>query len=220
LGIHGEGQPGFPVDFRLSCKFSSLFNYFQGHKSEALNFVIALSAHNESFKAMAMTPFMVEFLMRNVEEESVTYLDRWAVGWKSNHLKPHDSKAFTAAASASAKAFPSASSNPLLAPPSSSIPHAHGSVGALAQMGGAAVEEVSDGSWETDDSDADSQHDDDDDDESEQLLPQRVPAPAATAGAKRKALHAQPSPSSASAPQDWEACEHRCFAPRTSGCSL
>jgi hypothetical protein len=173
--------------------------------------VIALSAHNESFKAMAMTPFMVEFLVKNVEEESATYLDRWALGWKSNHGKPHDSKALTAAASASAKAFPSASSNPLSVPLSSSLLHARGSVGALAEMGGGAVEEASDGSWETDDSDADSPHDDDD--ESEQSLPQRVPAPAAVAGTKRKALHAQSSPSSASAPQDWEACEHRCFAP-------
>lgn len=156
---------------------------------------------------MAMTPFMVEFLVRNVEEESATYLDRWAVGWKSNHWKPHDSKALTAAASASAKSFPSASSNPLSAPLSSSLLHARDSVGAFAEMGGGAVEEASDGSWETEDSDADSRHDDDD--ESEQSLPQRVPAPAAVAGTKRKALRAQSSPSSASAPQDWEACEHR-----------
>ena len=165
---------------------------------------------------MAMTPFMVEYLVRNVEEESGMYLDRWAVGWKSNHWKPRDSK--TLAAAASAAALTSASSNPLAAPLSSSLLHAHESVGALAQMCGAAVEEVSDGSWETDDGDADD--DDDDDDESEQSLPHRVPAPPATAAAKRKALHAQSSPSSASDAQDWEACEHRCFAFRTSGRSL
>ncbi len=168
---------------------------------------------------MSMTPFMVEFLVRNVEEESATYLDRWAVGWKSNHWKPHDSKALTAAAAASSGALASASSNPLSAPLSSFLPHAHESVGALAEMGGGAVEEVSDGSWETDDGDADSHHDDDDD-ESEQSLPQRAPAPPAVAGTKRKAQHAQPSPSSASAPQDWEACEHRYFAPQTSGPSF
>ena len=153
-----------------------------------------------------MTPFMVEFLVRNVEEESGMYLDRWAVGWKSNHWKPRDSK--TLAAAASSAALTSASSNPLAAPLSSSLLHAHKSVGALAQMGGGAVEEVSDGSWETDDVDADDD-DDDDDDESELSLPQRVPAPPATAATKRKALPAQSSPSSASDAQDWEACEHR-----------
>ena len=170
-----------------------------------------------------MTPFMVEFLVRNVEEESGMYLDRWAVGWKSNHWKPRDSK--TLAAAASSAALTSASSNPLAAPLSSSLLHAHESVGAwrreagLAQMDGGAVEGVSDGSWETDDGD-DDDNDDDDDDESELSLPQRVPAPPATAAAKRKALHAQSSPSSASDAQDWEACEHRCFAFQTSGRSL
>jgi len=147
------------------------------------------------------------------------YLDRWAVGWKSNHWKPRDSK--TLAAAASSAALTSASSNPLAAPLSSSLLHAHESVGALAQMDGGAVEGVSDGSWETDDGDADdNDDDDDDDDESELSLPQRVPSPPATAAAKRKALHAQSSPSSASDAQDWEACEHRCFAFRTSGRSL
>ena len=85
---------------------------------------------------MAMTPFMVEFLVRNVEEESGMYLDRWAVGWKSNHWKSRDSK--TLAAAASSAALTSASSNPLAAPLSSSLLHAHESVGAWRREAGLA----------------------------------------------------------------------------------
>ena len=149
---------------------------------------------------------MLEFLVSSVVKESDKYLKKWALGWKSDHLKPHYPKTLAtntsaATSSASSLSFPFSSS--LLQPDALGC--------GLVQMSDEVADEGSDGSWETDDDDADSHHVIVDD-ELEQRRQQHDLA-LEFAGTKRNVHLARPPRSTASAPQDWEACEHRCFTP-------
>lgn len=63
--------------------YVALCHILQGHQSEALNFLVALSMHSEEFKALALTPSMFEFLVESVQREAKEYMTRWAEGWKS-----------------------------------------------------------------------------------------------------------------------------------------
>ncbi len=160
---------------------------------------MALSLHSEDFKALAMTPAMLQFLVTSVTQEAEEYLARWATGWKSK--KPP-------------KQLSSLSSSSLSQDASSSLSEAVivdrriGQAALLMQEGHTLEQrvpveqgdkcsggETSDDSWKTDD---DAEDDGDDNN--------AVPAGEECAPIALQPSHAQ------SPLQDWEACEHRCVA--------
>jgi hypothetical protein len=171
---------------------------------------VALTLHSEDYKALAMSPFMLEFLVTNLEKESEEYLARWEVGWKSRiNCRPPASWSTVSQESSSAP-FPSEArveggvvqqtkKNERGCAQKSKQEHEDGDGG-----------EASDGSWETQDEDGgvDADEDDEVDNRHDHSDATRAPADDNCAPAPTT----QPSRSQKSfCSRDWEACEHRFF---------